>query len=250
MEVEITIIKWKEHQSLKVDGQGVGWFKVKTGISSNAQLQRVPPSARWLWVCLLSLAAKEGSKTFKKTLNELHWTSDLTLESVKKYLSEFKELGLIHLKIEEKNRESRVEDRKGEESFERERELNVHLKNGRVNDSFSFPEETILSSYSNYPRKEGKQQGIRTLRRNIKSMQNVEDFSKAVDNYAKHVELNNPEPKFIKMFSTFANCWQDYVELEPKDLSKKRDKEADEWDERLKKAQEFDRLQTLAKEKK
>lgn len=70
----------------------------------------------------------------------------------------------------------------------------------------------LEKAYAFYPRKEGKTAGMATLSRTIASREDYTNLLKAVDNYASYVRANKTEKKFIKQFSTFANCWRDYIQ--------------------------------------
>lgn len=65
--------------------------------------------------------------------------------------------------------------------------------------------------YALYPRKLGKLQGIRKCQYKIKSLKKFEELKQAVINYAKYVE--GTEPQFIKHFSSFMSCWEDFIEM-------------------------------------
>lgn len=68
--------------------------------------------------------------------------------------------------------------------------------------------------YKNYPIKKGKTVGVKRLLRQIKSDEDLNQLEKAIKNYAS--ECKGKEEQYIKHFSTFAGCWQDYLEASPK----------------------------------
>lgn len=75
-------------------------------------------------------------------------------------------------------------------------------------------EREILEAYKNYPLKKGKTIGVKKLVRQIQSPEQLSELQIAIRNYA--AECKGKEPQYIKHFSTFANCWQDYVTVEKK----------------------------------
>jgi DNA-binding Lrp family transcriptional regulator len=75
-------------------------------------------------------------------------------------------------------------------------------------------EEQILEAYKNYPLKKGKTIGVKKLAKQIKSEEDLSQLILAIKNYA--TECKGKEPQYIKHFSTFASCWQDYVTVEKK----------------------------------
>ena len=70
--------------------------------------------------------------------------------------------------------------------------------------------------YKNYyPRKEGKTRGVKKLCSEIKNQQDLENLQTAIKNYAQHVK--SQEKQYIKIFSTFAGDWRDYVDFKPQE---------------------------------
>ena len=68
--------------------------------------------------------------------------------------------------------------------------------------------------YDLYPRKQGKQNGLKKCLKEIKTQEKYDNLLKAVKNYKLETDQNNTEQKYIKQFSTFMGCWEDYVETE------------------------------------
>lgn len=70
-------------------------------------------------------------------------------------------------------------------------------------------------AYKNYPRKEGKTVGMKALAKQIRHREDFQNLLIAVDNYREECRKQARERQFIKVFSTFANCWRDYIKLNP-----------------------------------
>ena len=70
------------------------------------------------------------------------------------------------------------------------------------------------SLYKKYPRKEGKQKGLAICKVQIKTPDDFDLLSKAIDRYCDHLKKHATDPKFIKMFSTFMNSWRDWIDPE------------------------------------
>jgi hypothetical protein len=64
-----------------------------------------------------------------------------------------------------------------------------------------------------YPLKKGKARGLEILRTKIKTEEDYRDFTRSVENYALECKINGTEKKYMKHFSTFANCWTDYTNI-------------------------------------
>lgn len=74
------------------------------------------------------------------------------------------------------------------------------------------PDFDFEAVYAKYPLKEGKANGLKTCKAQIKTPEDFADLEKAVDRYRALNQLK--EPQFLKHFSTFMNCWRDYLDDE------------------------------------
>ena len=74
--------------------------------------------------------------------------------------------------------------------------------------------------YKKYPRKLGKSQGMRKLKQTIKKPEDFEQLKKSVDSFSALMKKEMRAADKIPYFSTFANSWRDYLEVEQEDFSK------------------------------
>jgi len=72
----------------------------------------------------------------------------------------------------------------------------------------------LESVYKDYPRKEGKSPGMRTLKAQIKTAQDLSDLHAAVMRYRDNCKAKGKEQDFILLWSTFANQWRDWLDPE------------------------------------
>ena len=70
----------------------------------------------------------------------------------------------------------------------------------------------FASVYASYPRKEGKAAGLAKAKKQIKTAAQFSKLQGAVKHYAAQVARDRTDPQFVKHFSTFMGCWEDYVE--------------------------------------
>jgi hypothetical protein len=121
--------------------------------------------------------------------------------------------------IEEERRKNYIYPSKSG-NFERDSDSNImgacgKLKSKLKKEKFKSYKKEIETLYNEiYPRKLGKSGGIKKLSKVIKTDQDLENLEKAILNYVKEVEDKNTDTKYIKYFSTFANCWEDFIHLE------------------------------------
>lgn len=73
--------------------------------------------------------------------------------------------------------------------------------------------EAIEPIYQKFPRKIGKGLGIDRLFQKHFKREDLELFSRAVQNYADYCDREKQDEKFILHFSTFVGRWRDYAEM-------------------------------------
>lgn len=93
-----------------------------------------------------------------------------------------------------------------------DKELDMDMEEEKNVAIFKLSEPTVEEIYKAYPRKEGKQKGIESAFRQIKSEQDVVDLKLAVSKYNQKIAKDKTEPRFIKMFSTFMNSWREVLD--------------------------------------
>ena len=86
------------------------------------------------------------------------------------------------------------------------------IKKDNISIKKSEMELAIEEAYKSYPNKKGKTVGMRKLVSQIKTEESLNQLILAIKNYADECKTNKTEPQYTKHFSTFANCWQDYIE--------------------------------------
>lgn len=62
-----------------------------------------------------------------------------------------------------------------------------------------------------YPRKDGKSKGVKLLAKVIKTKSDLEKLRLAILEYKKRVIEEEREMKYVKIFSSFAAEWEDFV---------------------------------------
>lgn len=68
--------------------------------------------------------------------------------------------------------------------------------------------------YDIYPRHRGKLDGMKKLKRTVKTIVDYRRFERAVKNYCEEVRREQLPPKYMLYWSTFCNGrWEDYVDI-------------------------------------
>lgn len=68
------------------------------------------------------------------------------------------------------------------------------------------------SIYKSYPRLQGKKIGLERCKRFIKTEKQYGELIRAVNNYSKYCSQEKLELRFVKMFSTFMNEYEDWTD--------------------------------------
>lgn len=93
------------------------------------------------------------------------------------------------------------------------KEIRIKKKEKNIKKDLSEISFDFEALYQKYPRKIGKKKGIEFLNRYVKNTEQYENISKAIENYAAHCKIQKTESQFIKHFSTFLNCWEDWQSM-------------------------------------
>lgn len=114
-------------------------------------------------------------------------------------------------------------------------ERNVLADSANLHVSLDFE-----SLYKKYPRKEGKQRGLKICKVQVKTIQEFHDLSGAINRYAEHVKKSGTDSRYIKHFSTFMGEWRDWLDSETGTIA---EKEEPQW---VQEAREKERLELEA----
>jgi len=188
----VKVLNWSKYQSDHGRNTYI-WFRFHHGFFRHGQALKLGPDGTFLFTYLLCECADR--KTDELTIYSPITTAQLGWNHTKliKTLKSLSDAGCI-AQIEYEASHTAVPDRIEENRIE-------------YNDDFDFE---IL--YKQYPRKEGKQSGMKICRREITTPELFGLLDKAIQQYAAHCRASGTERRFIKQFSTFMACWRDYLE--------------------------------------
>lgn len=95
-----------------------------------------------------------------------------------------------------------------EKDKEKEKEWNKEERGG-VGEKTKLDFEVL---YKKYPLKKGKSKGLKICQAQIRTQEDHEKLSRAIDRYSELIATEGTEPKYIKHFSTFMGGWRDYLD--------------------------------------
>ena len=202
-----TKVKINNFKDYKINGKPSTrpfWFKMPNDFLMMPEFSLLTHGEIVLFIYIISLCSKTQNE--QVILVEQHMCSFLNI-SWNEHLNMLKNLNdLGMIKYTRPELSSEIPPRKKERVERVEKSRKEKKENSSI---FDFED-----LYFGYPRKQGKKRGIESLKKKIKTESDYENFKKAVRNYADQIRRDKTEIKYIKLFSSFVNCWEDYVEPE------------------------------------
>jgi hypothetical protein len=92
--------------------------------------------------------------------------------------------------------------------------LNKEISNKeRKNNIYVYFEDL----WNQYPKQEGRQNAEKYFKRSVKTQSDLDNIFKAMENYKLKIEKEGISYQYIKMGSTWFNCWKDYIKYKTPD---------------------------------
>lgn len=198
MIISFQITKWEKYNP-RNDRNNYSWFRFENSFFTDPEIFSLEPNAKFLLTFLFCEASKNGNGEGKLNIKMASALTGLTERGIKEHLQAIENTGVATID----NQKTPLTG-------------NGTATNERTNERTTSKTEVFdfESVYLNYPRKVGKAQGIKKCRSKIKTPEQYKKLCKAVDNYSQMCQSSQTEKKYIKHFSTFMNCWEDFLELE------------------------------------
>jgi hypothetical protein len=199
---KVEITNWGKYQVRK-DLKSMNFFRVQSNIFSDAKFIQLSQQAKLIWFYALSECASSNSNVIPIYSDVVSLLCQVKPSFVEKRILELEYFQLLKIVFRDESvpREERKEKRRENIS------CSIELKKFKLN------ETDIENIYKIYPRKQGKQQGFKSLKRQLKTQDQVEHFRRAVEKFCEVMAKENRQPEYIPIFSTFVNSqWLDYLE--------------------------------------
>ena len=214
----ITVVNWTKYNP-RTDVKSSSWLRLEHDLFEDSDLYGLRCEEMGVWLYLLCQASKKNNETFTINFDHAKIVGRISEKVLKSTISKLKALGKIRYE-HVTNKHVDVTDQHVDVTSTCSTDgRNERTK--RTNSDFDF--EKV---YGEYPRKEGKTDGMKKCHSDIKSQIEYEDLIKAVAKYAKTCREERREKKYIKQFSTFMSTWRDWI---PKLEEKKEHPKPDPW---------------------
>ena len=207
---------WEKYQGRREKGKHVerpSWFKFYNEIFMGETWEKLDPLEFKSFVYFLCFASRNGNRGFIHDSYRLHSRMSGIEENVLIHtIKKLKQLRAIELRVDH-GRYVSVQAVDHECALEKRREEKIRpdVEPGSPPANLVFDFQEI---YRKYPRKRGKDRGLRACEKQIKTEADYRDLQTAVARYKESVRRDGTEMKFIKHFSTFMGDWRDWIDPE------------------------------------
>ncbi len=210
--MRIEILNW-DRFNIRKDIKATNWLRFQNNFCTDPDFWSFTSDEKMVWIYILCESSQRYKKEISIDLQQISAFMRIKLSCVENGMSKLVQLGAI------KKISGGFTDHVTSES-------NLASATNRQTNKQTITSECLNldDAYGRYPKKEGKTRGLLKLNQTIKTQDQLNLFLLAIENYK--IKLNNEGTKkqFIKQFSTFVNCWEDYLELEKTDLDEQHDR--------------------------
>jgi hypothetical protein len=195
--VRVTIVKWEKFNS-RNDVKSAHWFRLNHDLFENPEFYDFTHSELLFWIYLLSLASKKSDATV--VLNRIHAkrVGKFTSLVIDRSLKKLETLGIIQCAMQ--NPAATLQDRQDRQ------DKHPH------SDFLAKLDLALEAVYQRYPRKLGKQEGMKKARREIQSPDDLAGLNRALARFNAHHAAKQTATDYIPYFSTFMSSWKDWLD--------------------------------------
>ncbi len=200
----IEVVNWTKYNP-RGEAKRPTWFRFDNSFAFESKFFGLSCEQKWLWVCILSLSSNKIGQPFI-------WNSAYiqTMTGVKKTVQD--QTIDIFIKLNSL-RATRTDScdfvRDLAPTNERTNITNITNEHAHRPSASDFE---IL--YQRYPRKMGKQEGIKKAVRDVKTQEEFEKLSMAIDRFKSFHSNKGTEERFIPYFSSFMSSWREWCSPE------------------------------------
>lgn len=207
--IDIEVINWSRYNPRK-DHKHPRWFAFSNDFFNDPKFYSFTHSEIVGWIYILCMASKENSSMVKLYFDHMQYATKTTKAEITVLFKKLEKHQCIQV---------RVLGKYSTLHYNTIQNTNVQTA-VRTIQPVQFDFNAV---YQKYPRKQGKQLGIKRCLAQIKTQKSYDDLLLAIENYKKYLAQNKIEKQYVKMFSTFMTSWKDYLDqdfgqfsLEPK----------------------------------
>ena len=202
----IKVLNWNKYNPRK-DFKNPVWFAFNNRMIEDSDLFDLSHGEFKAWVYILSKASQKASEEVLIKSDHADKVCNISKKDLFSSIEKLQQLGILECKSTDQVRGEYVAST--DEVLYNTIQYTTEQNNTQQNSTQHFDFEIL---YKKYPLKKGKSDGISRLTKTVKSADEFELVSKAIDKYTHHIKKNGTEPKYIKQFSTFVSTWRDWLD--------------------------------------
>lgn len=212
----VTIINWGKHNP-RSDRGGFSWSKLDNQFHLHMRERRgYSAVATNLMVVLFQECSRADGKGFKLRVpfaaKALGYSTKAIVDGLRELATGHDDAGGEITLNESSSALKAVEDSSSLDGLTDKTDGLDKTDTANAADATSKLKLDFDSLYQKYPKREGKQKGLATCKAQIRTPEDFEALSLAIDRYTAHCRREATDSKYIKHFSTFMNCWRDWLE--------------------------------------
>lgn len=201
----LTINKWDTYNP-RNDIKQPSWFRMSNSFFEDPDFYDFTIPEMMAWIYLMAQASKKSSGMINVNFAHAQRVGRLTKRDLDSAIEKLQALSIITVHVTDtlRARNADVTD-----AYATDRQTDITDKTDTRTVTASLNE-----IYQLYPNKKGKQRGMKLAAK--LSPGQLPWLHQAVVNYSAECRRLKTEPRYVKHFSTFMACWEDYVESEGK----------------------------------
>lgn len=197
--VRLTIKGWSKFNP-RTDVKRPSWFRLENSLFEDTELFDLSNAEKIAWIYILCCASKRNTDTIIVNYNHAKQIGRIEARDLRAAIEKLQRLQVIHV---------HVTDTYADVTDSHATNVRTNETNVRTN---TIAQSEIERVYQEYPRKIGKGLGLKKLRSQIKTEQDLAELKRAVTRFREHHERQKTEPQFVPYFSTFVSQWRDWID--------------------------------------
>ncbi len=213
--VNITIPNWTKYNP-RYDRKTSSWFRFQTDFFHDQKLFGCTAQQRLLFILIMCEASKSSCGAIQMSIVYAAKMIEISEQKIINDLNVLLCCGVIR----QTNGMAHLPDgtTTNERTNERTEERVLSFAQTKVIAECQIDLEKI---YEKYPRRVGKKKGMAIAAKQIKTNEDAENLSLAINRYREYLAANDTEARFIKHFSTFMGEWKDWLTNDTKGADSK-----------------------------
>lgn len=207
-DLRVTVINWEKFNFRK-DIKAASWFRLAHDLFEDPDLFELSHTELLFWIYILCQASKKSSGEVLLNLAHAERIGRFKKTDIETSLKKLELVQCIHVGGTDTLRE-RNEDVTHTGATDRQTDRQDSTPSSREKRS-EINSSELETAYQLYPLKEGKSRGLTKLRREIRTSDDLAQLKIAIENYKRSP---NVKKGFVKLFSTFAHEWRDWLDPE------------------------------------